>query len=226
VTYAPTHIDFYENATGGFELIHEIMKINAGSRIIASVIRGPLYLNRNTQVGPDADIGAWFGYERELLRRARQSRAILRDRRANRDKPLQSSDQLAQHQRVPISSQVIRLGQRVPGLRATRAHARHVRAGLRRQRRLDRPQCLHHAGRERWRWSDRRRGRGGFPATVPPFAIVAGVPATIKRLRLSEKTIERLLRVRWWDLELRELSGLPFRDVERCLDTLEERRSR
>jgi hypothetical protein len=57
---------------------------------------------------------------------------------------------------------------------------------------------------------------------VPPFAIVAGVPATVKRLRFSDKTIERLLRVKWWDLELSDLSGLPFRDVERCLDRIEE----
>jgi tetrahydrodipicolinate N-succinyltransferase len=57
---------------------------------------------------------------------------------------------------------------------------------------------------------------------VPAFAIVAGVPATVKRLRFPEKTVERLLRVKWWDLELSDLSGLPFRDVERCLDRIEE----
>jgi hypothetical protein len=48
------------------------------------------------------------------------------------------------------------------------------------------------------------------------------VPATVKRLRFPEKTVERLLRVRWWDLELSDLNGLPFRDVERCLDLIEE----
>jgi acetyltransferase-like isoleucine patch superfamily enzyme len=57
---------------------------------------------------------------------------------------------------------------------------------------------------------------------VPPYAIVAGVPAVVKRLRFPEKTVERLLRVKWWDLELSQLSGLPFRDVERCLDRVEE----
>jgi hypothetical protein len=30
------------------------------------------------------------------------------------------------------------------------------------------------------------------------------------------------LRVKWWELELVQLSGLPFRDVERCLDMIEE----
>jgi hypothetical protein len=40
-------------------------------------------------------------------------------------------------------------------------------------------------------------------------------------MRFSDALIERLLRLRWWDLELSELSGLPFRDVERCLDAIE-----
>ena len=56
---------------------------------------------------------------------------------------------------------------------------------------------------------------------VPPYAIVAGVPATVKRLRFPDRIIERLLQLKWWDLELSELSGLPFRDVERCLDMIE-----
>ena len=45
---------------------------------------------------------------------------------------------------------------------------------------------------------------------VPPYAIVAGVPATIKRYRFPEDIVERLLRSKWWDLELSQLSGLPF----------------
>jgi tetrahydrodipicolinate N-succinyltransferase len=61
---------------------------------------------------------------------------------------------------------------------------------------------------------------------VPPYAIVAGVPAVIKKYRFPPATIERLLRLRWWELELSKLSGLPFRDIERCLDRLEEIRSR
>jgi hypothetical protein len=52
------------------------------------------------------------------------------------------------------------------------------------------------------------------------------VPAVIKKYRFPLATIERLLRLRWWELELSELSGLPFREIERCLDMLEEIRSR
>jgi len=50
-------------------------------------------------------------------------------------------------------------------------------------------------------------------------------PGSLRLLQSSAEggeTIERLLRVKWWDLELSDLSGLPFRDVERCLDRIEE----
>jgi uncharacterized membrane protein len=56
---------------------------------------------------------------------------------------------------------------------------------------------------------------------VPAYAIVAGVPATIKRFRFSEGIIAHLLRSKWWDLELSQLSGLPFENVERCLDAID-----
>jgi hypothetical protein len=34
---------------------------------------------------------------------------------------------------------------------------------------------------------------------VPPFAIVVGVPARVLRLRVDERTAERLQRIAWWD---------------------------
>ncbi len=34
---------------------------------------------------------------------------------------------------------------------------------------------------------------------VPPYAVVAGVPARLLRFRYSEEMIEALLRVRWWE---------------------------
>jgi len=36
-------------------------------------------------------------------------------------------------------------------------------------------------------------------AEVPPYAIVAGNPARLIRYRFEEKTIQRLLKIRWWD---------------------------
>jgi acetyltransferase-like isoleucine patch superfamily enzyme len=35
---------------------------------------------------------------------------------------------------------------------------------------------------------------------VPPYAIVAGNPAEIKRFRFSQEMIKRFLAVQWWDL--------------------------
>ena len=37
---------------------------------------------------------------------------------------------------------------------------------------------------------------------VPPFAIVAGNPATIIKYRFKEEIIQDLLQIRWWDLPL------------------------
>ena len=40
---------------------------------------------------------------------------------------------------------------------------------------------------------------------VPPYAIVAGVPARIIRYRFSQEKIDYLQRTRWWDLPLENL---------------------
>lgn len=68
------------------------------------------------------------------------------------------------------------------------------------------------------------------PQSPSPWLLAAAIlnvimSGTVKRYRFPEPTIERLLRVKWWDLELAQLSGLPFRDVERCLDMIEEIRA-
>jgi acetyltransferase-like isoleucine patch superfamily enzyme len=34
---------------------------------------------------------------------------------------------------------------------------------------------------------------------VPPYAIVAGNPAQVIRYRFGEETIQKLLKIRWWD---------------------------
>ena len=40
---------------------------------------------------------------------------------------------------------------------------------------------------------------------VPPYAVVAGVPARIVHMRLDEELSSLLLRYRWWDLPLEEI---------------------
>lgn len=56
---------------------------------------------------------------------------------------------------------------------------------------------------------------------VPPYAIVAGVPAKIIRYRFDEKTIERLQKSCWWDRDMKEISQMPIGDVSKCLEILE-----
>jgi len=42
---------------------------------------------------------------------------------------------------------------------------------------------------------------------VPPYAIVVGVPAKIKRYRYSSEMIECLLRVKWWEWSVEEINS-------------------
>ena len=57
---------------------------------------------------------------------------------------------------------------------------------------------------------------------VPPYAIVGGVPAKIIKYRFDEKTIRRLLAVKWWDKDINFIKRLPFNDINKCLDILEK----
>ena len=66
---------------------------------------------------------------------------------------------------------------------------------------------------------------GGSVVTrdVPPYGVVAGTPARLKRLRFDERTVERLLALRWWRYALHDFNDLPLSDMPRALDLLEER---
>lgn len=60
---------------------------------------------------------------------------------------------------------------------------------------------------------------------VPPYAIVGGVPARVIRYRFDEKTINRLMKIRWWRFSLEGLADIPFNDIQVTLTMLEERRA-
>lgn len=57
---------------------------------------------------------------------------------------------------------------------------------------------------------------------VPPYAIVGGVPGRLIRFRFLPPIINDLLDLKWWELELSELHGLPFDDIEACVRVLRE----
>jgi acetyltransferase-like isoleucine patch superfamily enzyme len=60
--------------------------------------------------------------------------------------------------------------------------------------------------------------------SVPPYAVVVGNPARIVRYRFERDIRDRLLAVRWWNLDDRELRRLEpwfMGDVEAFLEELE-----
>jgi len=66
-------------------------------------------------------------------------------------------------------------------------------------------------------------GRSVVVKDVPPYSVVAGTPAAVKRLRFPEQTIERLVRLQWWRYSIFDLFGLPFDRIDEALDGIEEK---
>lgn len=56
---------------------------------------------------------------------------------------------------------------------------------------------------------------------VPPYAVVAGVPARPVRHRFPPDVVDRLLAARWWERHTRQVETLPFDDVRACVAALE-----
>ena len=52
---------------------------------------------------------------------------------------------------------------------------------------------------------------------VPPYAVVAGVPARIIRYRFDEETIGRLMEMQWWNLPDEDIVRLPLDNVKEVL---------
>lgn len=59
---------------------------------------------------------------------------------------------------------------------------------------------------------------------VEPYSIVGGVPAKHIKYRFTEKIIERLLKIKWWNYTLHSLKGIPFNDIHKALDELDRRK--
>lgn len=58
---------------------------------------------------------------------------------------------------------------------------------------------------------------------VPAYAIVAGSPARIRKMRFSEATIERYPATPWWRYAFWDLGGLPVADPEAFIAGVEDR---
>jgi acetyltransferase-like isoleucine patch superfamily enzyme len=225
VTFASIRVEFYENATNDWALLHGVMKLGAGARIIASTIDGPLYLNRNTQLGPDVVAGKYTGLNEScfMARGTIGAFCAIGARTAinpfNHPTGWLSIHEFQYHASsydwIPEYRELRRLERSPDMFPRTRigndvwmGHNVNVLAGV--------------------DVGDGAVVAAGAVVTepVPPYAIVAGVPAKVRRMRFDDRTIERLLAVRWWEFELSELSGLDFRAVASCLPRLEEIRAR
>jgi hypothetical protein len=53
---------------------------------------------------------------------------------------------------------------------------------------------------------------------VPPYAVVAGVPAKVVRYRLSESQVDGLLASKWWEFSPWALKGARVDDPPAFLD--------
>ncbi|KAA0999625.1 CatB-related O-acetyltransferase [Vibrio cholerae] len=57
---------------------------------------------------------------------------------------------------------------------------------------------------------------------VPPYSIVAGIPARSIKKRFSEETISMLIESKWWDYDLSSVN-MRFDNIENCLRILKAR---
>jgi acetyltransferase-like isoleucine patch superfamily enzyme len=222
--FEPIFIERYENTGIEPAILHGIIKLNPAARIIRSTINGPLYLNKNTQLGPDVTTGKYFGMNEScfIARAEVGAYGAIGARTSinpfNHPTDWLSINEFQYHpnsfdwveeyrdlerlERTPDMFEFVRIGNDV-----WMGHNVNVMAGV--------------------SVGDGAVVAAGSVVTkdVPPYAIVAGCPAVIRRYRFPERIIERLLAVRWWDFELKSLSGLNFREIDDCLPRLEELRA-
>jgi acetyltransferase-like isoleucine patch superfamily enzyme len=110
----------------------------------------------------------------------------------------------------------------------------HDPAGLESRRTYPQPPADIHVGNDVWIGDEAMIARGvtiGDGAViasralvledVPPYALVMGTPAQVRRLRFAEPLVERLLASRWWRYAPSILDRLPLEEPERFLDAFE-----
>ena len=222
--FPETYIEAEVNNRFGPVMCREIIRLNPGAEIRQTTFCGPLFLDRNARIGPNVKIGRYCSLgETSLIARGTFGSFCAMAARIAVNPFNHPTNWLSIHEFqfrsdsygwVPEYLEIERLS-RTP----------------------DMFQQVHF-GNDIWVGNNANVlggvtvGDGAVIAAgavvttdVPPYAIVAGVPATVKRFRFADKIIERLLGSKWWELQLSDLSGLPFRNVERCLDKIEELRA-
>jgi acetyltransferase-like isoleucine patch superfamily enzyme len=224
LSFSQIYIDSELNAQTEPVILHNVIRLNPGAQIYKTTFAGPLFLDRNARIGPEVTIGRYCSLgETSLIARGTFGSFCAMGARIAVNPFNHPTDWLSIHEFqfrsdsygwVPEYRDVVRLSRTADMFSPVKfgndiwiGNNANVLGGV--------------------VVSDGAVIGAGAVVTknVPPYAIVAGVPATVKRFRFPDKVIERLLRAKWWDLELSDLSGLPFRDIERCLDAIEKIRT-
>jgi acetyltransferase-like isoleucine patch superfamily enzyme len=56
---------------------------------------------------------------------------------------------------------------------------------------------------------------------VPNYAVVAGTPAKLIKYRFNQDIIDRLIKLQWWNYDLRGMKGVDFSSIETAINQLE-----
>ncbi len=57
---------------------------------------------------------------------------------------------------------------------------------------------------------------------VAPYAVVAGSPARVIRMRFEDRIVERLLQTKWWRFRLADFGSIDYTDVESAMNRIED----
>ena len=218
--FQESYIENFENNTNEAVLLHDVIRVLPGARIVRSTFQGPFNMERLSLIGPETTVGKYTSVNQDtfIIRSTVGAFCAIGARSAlnpfNHPTDWFSIHEFQYHPTsygwVPEYNTIDRI--------------------LRTPESFTRAQI----GNDVWIGNNVNIlgaviGDGAVVAAgsivtrdVPPYAIVAGVPAQIKRYRFNEKLIERFLRAKWWELELEQLNGLPYRDPEKCLDLIDE----
>lgn len=220
-----TYIDQYRNDTSEPEIVGGVIRVKPLSRVYNSRLEGPAGIGRNTHVGPDVKAGKYFSMGEDCyVARTAIGRFTAFGSRTAINAFSHPTNWLSIHEFQYHPS---------PDAYDWNPEWQTIQ-------KCSRESLFKYSkiGNDVWTGLNVTIlggvtiGDGAIVAAgsvvtkdVPPYAIVGGLPAKIIRFRFPEATITRLLDVRWWDLPLTCLSGLPFNEIDRCLEMLEKIRA-
>ena len=67
MTFADIHIDSFVNTGSESAYLHGVLCVNPGARIFKSTVRGPLFINKNSQLGPEMMVGKYTGLNEDCF---------------------------------------------------------------------------------------------------------------------------------------------------------------